>query len=292
MVLDVIKKLTAEEAESGRRTVLETKLGPVVKAIFDKNPNLISSVLMIAQHRSDEAQDAIKMMLPFSISTDPDFEFWLSNIDNEESQEDWPARNYFIEGERASGIAKVRFTSEGDPHYMRQVWDAWSGNDDFIPLFAAFCKEGGVQVESHTHNYAPFAIFRRGSDGADIEIEIIGSMLRPWLDGVMPLAEQIEGNFPEMRTYAESLKADFPAKSRDIGPVRLEKFVWSRIGDAQAKVLIGVQNSMDRLSGPKPSEPDEAFSELDALKLILGVLALIFLFMLISTFLGFDLPTE
>ncbi len=32
--------------------------------------------------------------------------------------------------------------------------------------------------------YSPYAIFRRQGD--DLEIEVVGKMLRPWLDGIKP----------------------------------------------------------------------------------------------------------
>lgn len=60
----------------------------------------------------------------------------------------------------------------------------WNDNGEVIPAFAAFCREGAHQEMSIAEAYAPYAILRRCGD--DIAIEIVGQMLRPWLDGIHP----------------------------------------------------------------------------------------------------------
>ncbi|VEP16960.1 conserved hypothetical protein [Hyella patelloides LEGE 07179] len=53
-----------------------------------------------------------------------------------------------------------------------------------IPAFAAFCKEGSHQCMSTSEAYTPYAILTRTDNS--IAVEIVGKMLRPWLDGVRP----------------------------------------------------------------------------------------------------------
>ncbi len=58
------------------------------------------------------------------------------------------------------------------------------GNDNAIPNFAAYFKEGCHQEMDYLEAYSPYAVFRRKE--GDIEIEVVGNMLRPWLDGIRP----------------------------------------------------------------------------------------------------------
>jgi hypothetical protein len=64
----------------------------------------------------------------------------------------------------------------------------WDFNGDVIALFAAFTQEGGDQGMAPTESGAPFAVFRRSPSG--VEVERVGEMWRPWLDGVMPEWEE------------------------------------------------------------------------------------------------------
>lgn len=58
---------------------------------------------------------------------------------------------------------------------------------ELIPAFAAFCKEGSHQSMDYAEAYTPYALFTRTDTG--INIEIVGKMLRPWLDGIRPEAD-------------------------------------------------------------------------------------------------------
>ncbi len=54
-------------------------------------------------------------------------------------------------------------------------------NTEMIPLFAAYCSEGGNQWELWSTIYTPYALFRRQGDSCIMTI--VGKQLRPWLDG-------------------------------------------------------------------------------------------------------------
>ena len=53
-------------------------------------------------------------------------------------------------------------------------------SDLALPALAAFCPVGGDQ--NRDDNFTPIAIFRRTPSG--IEHAVVGTMLRPWLDGI------------------------------------------------------------------------------------------------------------
>lgn len=287
MSLEVIKKFTATEAEARRLKALETDFVPSVKKVFDKYSQIECAVLMIAQYWADDAHDRIQFKLPFSIQTDPDSASWFAYMDAHDQEEDfWQSKDWFVEGKSGAIEAMVQFNADGLSDIQALVSGELSYFDDnYIPLFSAFCKKGGRQDFSYSHNYTPYAIFRRGEKGADIEIEIVGEMHRPWLDGVMPLAEQYEGDYPETEAYAESLAA--PESDQEIGPIRLEKAIWSGVEKGTDKVLVKMQNALDRWSGDsRQKREDNPLSEFEALKMVLSLLGLIFIAMIVVTLIG------
>ncbi len=292
MSLEVVKKYTPEEAEAGRLKVLEKDFVPPIKKIFDQYPKIESAVLLIGQYWSDDAYDRIQYMLPFSIETQPDYERWLAYIEDPDQEDQfWSSKEYFIEGLRGATEAAINFDAQGNSTIETQTRKELNHFDnDYIPLFSAFCKEGGHQDASYAHNYTPYAIFRRGDKGADIDIEIVGEMLRPWLDGVMPLAEQYEGNYPETEAYSDSLEPVFPESEREIGPVRLEKAAWSKAETATGKAYLGVQNALDKWA-EADAKPEKPLSEFDVLKAVLAILVFIALIMTLMTLAGIQVST-
>ena len=53
-----------------------------------------------------------------------------------------------------------------------------------IPAFAAYAPEGAHQSMDYSEAYNPYAILYRKDN--DVEVKIVGKMLRPWLDGIRP----------------------------------------------------------------------------------------------------------
>jgi len=279
-VLEAVKKYTAEEAEGGRRQVLESKIAPNVKEVFDKYPKLKSAVLLIAHRPIEGVADALSLRMPFSVQSDPDITGWAKSADSSIAQ------NYLIEGTAGALEADIIFKADGSPGYFQNFDDVWDGKGEAISLFSAFCHTGLSQVEDKNELYAPFAIFRRGEDDEEIEIQVIGEMHRPDFNGVMPLAEQLEKRHPQAETYADSLHY------RHAGPKHLEKAVWSKTERAAGGIILRLQNAMDGWFGPKPDEQIKPVSEYDVLKYILAVFVLIFLVMGLMTLAGISFPTE
>lgn len=66
-------------------------------------------------------------------------------------------------------------------------WDTGILDDNgaSITLFAAFTKEGAHQEMPYGEAYLPYAVFHRAPGGV-VRTEVVGKMVRPWLDGVAP----------------------------------------------------------------------------------------------------------
>lgn len=157
---------TPEQTVELRREYLEQRIAPVVRQIFKDHSQLQSIMMLVAQFWNDEADDAVHYRLVLSELPTPD----VSAALEQESDPNLPSG-----GEQFWMGLK----------YKRQV--EWDANHQPIALFAAFCKEGCSQDMGVHEAFSPYAIFRRKGDA--LQVEVVGVMLRPWLDGVRPQSE-------------------------------------------------------------------------------------------------------
>lgn len=228
---EIIRQYSPEQTAKMRDDLLRKRFAPFVGQVFAQHPALNSAVLSVAQYWCDEAWDAVHGELSYSLQRDPDIDAFYARVRAEGDQEDMDELSYhrtlFIEGletARAIGFplkaAPVRPPGFLDRLFKRTpaydsalgkqqsdtvrklaydvFWgsDGWDDNGEAIPLFAAFCHEEGSQEENFAHNYRPFVIFRRAAQpGAPADFEIIGEMVRPWLDGVGP--REFDEAFPD-----------------------------------------------------------------------------------------------
>ena len=145
------------------RKQLAQELRRVATGLFAAHPSLQSITLCVAQHFSDEAHDAVHAML------------------------------------FASELAHFDFTAAAKAQYVRPDTtnlptltplhsfqgcepERWPRNTEAIPAFAAFCIEDTNQWMGIEDSFRPCLTFFR--DGT----ESYAPMLRPWLDGVRPVA--------------------------------------------------------------------------------------------------------
>jgi hypothetical protein len=165
---------TKEEAAELREKIIAHAIVPLIRAGFDKYPQLQSAMLLVAQYWDDEADDAVHYDLIFSVLPTP-----VTNVelgDTDDYVDDNPVNlpglpsSYEIYSPACSQI-------KYNEYY-------WQDNENAVATFAAYCKEGGSQDMDYSEAYTPYAVFRRQE--GDIEIEIVGTMLRPWLDGARP----------------------------------------------------------------------------------------------------------
>jgi hypothetical protein len=166
---------TKEEAAQMREKIMDECVKPRAKACFERFPQLQSIALLVAQYWDDEANDAVHEHTIFSVLETPDLEAAFKA--EEENKSD-----------------RLNLQDLTDVFELENVWWAadklveetsyWDDNATAIPAFAAFCQEGAHQGMSTREAYTPYAILRRRAE--DIEVELVGQMLRPQLDGIKP----------------------------------------------------------------------------------------------------------
>jgi hypothetical protein len=228
---DIIRQYTQEQTAKMRDDILRKHFAPFIGKVFAEYPALNSALLSVAQYWCDEAWDAVHGELAYSLHREPDIKAFYDRLREgaeEEEMLDY-ASSSFMEGRDT--VAALRFppappaplppkprsfldrllnrpsvyVPPPETPMQRLLYGAFSGahggwswddNGEAIALFAAFCHEEGNQEENFASNYSPYVLFRRpATAGAPAEIEIVGDMIRPWLDGVGP--REFDEVYPE-----------------------------------------------------------------------------------------------
>lgn len=159
---------TPSETAALRAQHLRENLLPAVARMFADAPDLMSACLMLAQYWNDEADDAVHYVLVFSVLPEPDLRAYARYMDLDEPDD----------------VNLPGAFDHFDLSCEEREWVEWDHNGAAIPLYAAFCKEGCEQQMPILDAHTTYALFRRGDEG--VEVEVVGEMLRPWLDGVRP----------------------------------------------------------------------------------------------------------
>jgi hypothetical protein len=160
---------TKEEAADLRSKIISSEIVPTIKVIFEKYTQLQSAMLLVAQYWDDEADDAVHYAMIYSVLPTP-----------ARGMESLYAPDPINLPELPS-LYEIYGSIENFCIY--KGWEySWEDNENAVPIFAAYCKEGCHQGMGHLETYSPYAVFRRKEK--EIEIEIVGNMLRPWLDGL------------------------------------------------------------------------------------------------------------
>ncbi len=191
--MEVIKKYTAEETEKLRKAIVDAHIFPVVREVFDKYSKIETAILTFAQYWSDEADDAVYPSIIFSLDRNPDFITHVKKLNESYFYErfgpdqswKWQELVEGPEGFKVLGLTNDRLDYHA-PH-----WAPWPGNKDAISAFSAYCHENIYGPGTYSYDEAVYGLIRRQSDKA-LSIEVVGEMIRPWLDGVMPEREQNE----------------------------------------------------------------------------------------------------
>jgi hypothetical protein len=160
---------TKEEAAELREKIVNSEILPQIQLVFSRYPQLRSAMLLVSQYWNDEASDEVHYQMTFSVLPTPAWEIGLEN-------------SYEYDATNLPGLPETdkvydRFSED---FYKFEI--SWYSNLASIPAFAAYCKEGCHQEMDYVEAYTPYAVFRRKE--AEIEIEVVGNMLRPWLDGI------------------------------------------------------------------------------------------------------------
>ena len=174
-----------EEAAELREAIIQNFVKPIVRKAFEKYTQLNSAMLLVAQYWDDEANDDVHHLLFFSVLETLDIEVALETAENDcidpvNLPEILTHSN--IQYLSTNEIESDRYENEKD--YLAWKENHWYNYDNVVPAFAAFCKEYCHQNMRISEAYTPYAMLRR--KGEEIEVEIVGKMLRPWLDGIKP----------------------------------------------------------------------------------------------------------
>ncbi len=176
------QKYTAEETAQKRDHIVKVQVAAAVAEVFHQHPALQSACLRVAQYWDDGANDAVHLDIVLSELPTPHLSC--------DAQVDGDADYGF--SIRVNLPTLSVGTTERAWELERQVFQAFENDDngDNIPYFAAFCQEGCDQEMPWEESYTPYAYFRRNVGSGDqpdgISVEVVGVMLRPWLDGIRP----------------------------------------------------------------------------------------------------------
>lgn len=156
-----------QSQDRARLEYLNATVLPELGELFTRHPWMRSAGMLVAQYWDDEADDAVHCTFVFSQFDRPDLDGYFDSWQNEQDP---------------------NFPGGSSEYLWRETWRVrgrWDANGQAISLFAAFCPEGGSQDASDRENCRPYALFRPTADGG-VSVQVVGTMLRPWLDGVRP----------------------------------------------------------------------------------------------------------
>ena len=168
---------TRNQTKIIRQKIIELYVIPTVARVFNEYSRIHSCTFAVTQYWSDNAHDEVHDFFLYSVLDTPD---WSAFAQAE----------YYEDKVNLPGFKHRYILSPGNIWNQTKYQhsdDFWNGlRQDEIAAFAAYCKEGSHQCMADAEACSPYAILRRRSK--TIEVEIIGKMLRPWLDGVRPEA--------------------------------------------------------------------------------------------------------
>ncbi len=165
---EVPKKYFRTEVQILRDTFLHERLVAHVAEWFDRFPELRSCMFLVAQYWADNAWDEVHTRLVFSELSAPDARSALTET---------AADAVNLATNPSLNIRSKQHEIEKTLTTTIDLFD-----DDAIPMFAAYCREGSHQDEDEADRLSPCALLVRAGDGS-IVVDV-WPQLRPWLDGV------------------------------------------------------------------------------------------------------------
>ena len=182
---------TPEETKAIRNKVINNYALPIIKKAFERYPQLNSAYFTVAQYWSDNAYDELHHFILYSVLDTPDWNAFAKSEQAEDNCENWKDYDNSIKDPiNLPGFVNRQDEMCGNSIYTTiekhlYSFDGWKS--EIIASFAAFSKEGSHQEMYYSEAYTPYALFTRSNEG--IKVEIVGKMLRPWLDGIRPEEE-------------------------------------------------------------------------------------------------------
>lgn len=162
------KGITGSTSAELRDRFLDQHFRPLAARAFAADPEVGALVLAVAQFWCDEADDAVHAEIVPTADRHPRWPECLRDPRFYDADED-----YAYPTERTESL--VGWEASRD---LPQLDD----NSTMITAFGAYCVEGCDQEMAIAEAYRPFAVARRGPDGA-IEVEVVGVVHQPhWED--------------------------------------------------------------------------------------------------------------
>lgn len=277
---DILKKYTPAQAIKQRAAYLKTNVKPVIAAIFKKYPAFKSAVLVLAR---DPDEMGVNAMIGFSIDENPDVDRWLEIRNDPLPFETQNGFSLFMEGKPGAQNAAVSFDANGRSDVENIIDESldWDGSGEATALFYGFCKSGRGGAKSESEIFAPFAVFRRGSRGA-IKTDIVGSLISPELDGIIPITQLEDPNSEVSRAHIDRLKSVHNQQARK---AQLKSWKSSL---TESPLGRATKDKLDDWRTPaEPPEPKEPAKPLSDLYILIAVISLLFLSGIIIAFLQF-----
>lgn len=182
---------TVAETEAIRQKVIINYALPIIKSVFYKYPQINSAYFTLAQYWNDQALDEVHDFILYSVLNIPDWKAFAKSEQMEDSFENEEDYNKSVKDPiNLPGFIDFQYEIEGNWNYSEKESNIYCFDgleNEIIASFAAFCKEGSHQCMLDSEAYTPYALFTRTNEG--IKVEIVGKMLRPWLDGIRPEAD-------------------------------------------------------------------------------------------------------
>jgi hypothetical protein len=170
---------TKKESADLREKIINYTIVPQIQLVFSRYPQIRSAMLLVAQYYGDEALDAVHCEMIYSVLPSPAWGCDLLSTDYDDLDP--------VNLPGLPSLSEINDSIREDFYKLEDRKYYWEHNGNAIPTFAAYCKEGSHQEMNYLEAYSPYAVFRWKDE--EIEIEVVGNMLRPWLDGMRPLME-------------------------------------------------------------------------------------------------------
>ena len=179
---------TAAETAAIREKVINHYALLIVKRVFAKYPQIKSAYFAVAQYWDDGASDEVHNFFVYSVLNLPNWEAFAKSEQAEDNYENWEDYDNSIKDPiNLPGFVDFQYEIDGDYSNInieKSKYYFAGFKIELIAAFAAFCKEGSHQCMDYSEAYTPYTLFTRTDTG--IKTEIVGKMLRPWLDGISP----------------------------------------------------------------------------------------------------------
>lgn len=194
------KSVEGETSAELRQNYLREGFAPTAAAIFAKYDNVQSVVLAIGQFWADEAEDAVHLDVIPCVVADP---VWPSCLDNNEQFAESDEGHHYLTYPRELYELEGQFPGLDD-------------NTDAITAFASCCHEISSQEEPITVTSRPYAIARR-TDTGEVDVEVVGTVLRPDWEDIFDLVESDDGTNDPRRKLIDAAYEQVGQEPRSFG---------------------------------------------------------------------------